>query len=91
MIVPVGASRFSEAVRYGAETFHALKSSLEKKGYTTAVGDEGGFVPNLMSNEEACELLVEAIAAAGYAPGQDTAIALDPAACSLSAELFFHQ
>jgi enolase len=82
MIVPVGASRFSEAVRYGAETFHALKSLLEKKGYATAVGDEGGFAPNLRSNEEACELLVEAISAAGYAPGRDIAIALDPAASS---------
>jgi enolase len=66
MIVPVGAARFAEALRHGAETFHALKSLLEKKGYATGVGDEGGFAPNLTSNDEACELLVEAIAAAGY-------------------------
>jgi enolase len=65
MVMPVGAPRFAEAVRYGAETFHALRSLLEKKGYATAVGDEGGFAPNLKSNEEACELLVEAISAAG--------------------------
>ena len=85
MIVPVGAARFAEALRYGAETFQALKSLLEKKGYATAVGDEGGFAPNLRSNEEACELLVEAIAAAGYVPGEDIAIALDPAASSFHA------
>jgi len=85
MIVPVGAVRFAEALRYGAETFHALKALLEKKGYASAVGDEGGFAPNLKSNEEACELLVEAIAAAGFAPGKDITIALDPAASSFYA------
>jgi enolase len=85
MIVPVGAPRFAEALRYGAETFQALRSLLEQKGYSTAVGDEGGFAPNLLSNEEACELLVAAIAAAGYAPGEDIAIALDPAASSFYA------
>jgi enolase len=90
MIVPIGAPRFAEALRYGAETFHALKSLLEKKGYATAVGDEGGFAPNLKSNGEACELLVEAIAAAGYVPGRDIAIALDPAASSFHAGGLYH-
>jgi enolase len=85
MIVPVGAPRFAEALRYGAETFQALRSLLKQKGYATAVGDEGGFAPNLASNEEACELLVEAITSAGYVPGKDIAIALDPAASSFHA------
>ena len=71
---------FAEALRYGAETFHALRSCLKDKGYATSVGDEGGFAPNLGSNEEACELIVKAIEAAGYKPGKDIAIALDPAA-----------
>ena len=82
MVMPIGASNFAEALRYGAETFHALKKILTKKGYATGVGDEGGFAPNLKSNEEACELIVEAIAAAGYEPGRDVSIALDPAASS---------
>ena len=82
MVMPVGAPSFAEALRYGAETFHALKSILKKKGYATAVGDEGGFAPNLKSNDEACEVIVEAIQAAGYRPGVDVAIALDPAASS---------
>ena len=82
MVMPLGAPNFAEALRYGAETFHALKKILDKKGYATAVGDEGGFAPNLKSNEEACELIVEAVAAAGYEPGRDVAIALDPAASS---------
>ena len=82
MVMPVGAPTFSEALRYGTETFHALKQMLKAKGYSTAVGDEGGFAPALKSNEEACELIVEAIAAAGYRPGLDMAIALDPAATS---------
>jgi enolase len=86
MIVPVGAPNFSEALRYGSETFQALKMLLGKKSYTTAVGDEGGFAPDLASNEEACELLVEAIAEAGYTPGEDIALALDPAASSFFAE-----
>jgi enolase len=90
MIVPVGAPRFAEALRYGAETFQALRSLLEKKGYATAVGDEGGFAPNLGSNEEACELLVEAIGAAGYVPGEDIAISLDPAASSFHADRHYH-
>ena len=86
MVMPLGAPTFAEALRYGAETFHALKKILKKKGYATAVGDEGGFAPNLKSNEEACELIVEAIAAAGYKPGRDVAIALDPAASSFYEE-----
>ena len=82
MVMPIGAPTFTEALRYGAETFHALKKILAKKGYATSVGDEGGFAPNLKSNEEACEVIVEAIRAAGYKPGRDVAIALDPAASS---------
>ena len=73
---------FAEALRYGAETFHALKKILHKRNYATSVGDEGGFAPNLKSNEEACEVIIEAIKAAGYMPGKDIAIALDPAASS---------
>ena len=82
MVMPVGAPNFAEALRYGAETFHTLKKILAKKGYATSVGDEGGFAPNLKSNDEACEVIVEAIQAAGYKPGVDVAIALDPAASS---------
>jgi enolase len=82
MVMPVGAPSFAEALRAGAETFHALKSILKKRGYDTAVGDEGGFAPNLKSNEEACEVIVEAIQAAGYKPAKDVGIALDPAASS---------
>jgi len=82
MVMPLGAPSFAEALRYGAETFHALKKILAGKGYVTSVGDEGGFAPNLKSNEEACEVIVEAIEAAGYKPGEDVAIALDPAASS---------
>src|SRR6267143_920374 len=80
MIVPVGAGRFSEALRMGAEIFHALKSVLKKKGYATSVGDEGGFAPNLKSNEEAIETIIEAIAQAGYQAGENVLLALDPAA-----------
>jgi enolase len=82
MVMPVGAPSFGEALRFGAETFHALAKILKKKGYATAIGDEGGFAPDLKSNEEACEVIVEAIQAAGYQPGEDIAIALDPAASS---------
>jgi enolase len=82
MIYPHGAPRFREALRYGAETFQALKSLLHDKGLSTAVGDEGGFAPHLSSNEEACDLIVAAIEKAGYRPGEDIAIALDPAASS---------
>jgi enolase len=79
MIAPVGATRFSEALRMGAETFHNLKAVLKKRGYSTAVGDEGGFAPSLKSNEEALEVLMEAIHKTGYKPGEQIAIALDPA------------
>lgn len=82
MVMPVGAPTFSEALRYGVETFHALRGILSKKGYSTGVGDEGGFAPNLKSNDEACEVIIEAIKAAGFKPGKDIAIALDPAASS---------
>ena len=82
MIFPVGAPCFAEALRYGAETFHALKGIIKKRGYATGVGDEGGFAPDLKSNEEALELMVQAIEAAGYKPGEQVAIALDPAASS---------
>jgi len=86
MVMPIGAPSFAEALRYGAETFHALKKILAKKGYATSVGDEGGFAPNLKSNDEACAGIVEAIEAAGYKPGKDVAIALDPAASSFYEE-----
>ena len=79
MIIPCGASSFSEGLRVGAEVFHALKGTLKKAGLNTAGGDEGGFAPDLGSNEEALQKLVEAVEAAGYAPGDDVAIALDPA------------
>jgi enolase len=80
MLFPIGAPTFAEAVRYGAETFHTLKKILAKRGLVTAVGDEGGFAPSLKSNDAAMELIVEAISAAGYRPGRDIALALDPAA-----------
>jgi enolase len=84
MIMPAGASCFKEALRMGAEIFHALKGVLKGKGYNTAVGDEGGFAPNLKSNEEALEVIMEAIVKAGYKPGEDVLLALDVA----SSELF---
>jgi enolase len=80
MVMPVGAARFSEALRKGAEVFQALRGILKKKGYSTAVGDEGGFAPNLKSNEEAVELILEAIHQAGFKAGTEIALALDPAA-----------
>ncbi len=80
MIVPVGAARFSESLRIGAEIFHTLKAVLKKKGYATSVGDEGGFAPNLRSNEEAIETILEAVSQAGYSAGKDCLLALDPAA-----------
>ncbi len=83
MIVPVGASSFRDALRMGVETFHSLKKTLHDRGMSTAVGDEGGFAPNLGSNEEALGVLVEAISAAGYVPGEQVAIALDPAVSEL--------
>jgi len=82
MAMPLGAPTFAEALRYGAETFHALKGILHKKKLATSVGDEGGFAPNLESNEQAVEVILEAIAAAGLKAGKDVAIALDPASSS---------
>ena len=79
MIMPVGAERFSDALRWGTEVFHTLQGVLKKKGYSTAVGDEGGFAPSLKSNAEAIEVILEAITLAGYKPGDQIAIALDPA------------
>jgi len=79
MVMPVGAESFSEALRWGVEVFHTLKGVLKKRGYNTAVGDEGGFAPSLKSNVEAIEVVLEAITQAGYKPGYDIAIALDPA------------
>jgi enolase len=83
MISPVGAPRYSEGLRAAAETFHALKAVLHKKGYSTGVGDEGGFAPELKSNEEPIELILEAIQKAGYKPGKDLVIVLDPATSEL--------
>lgn len=83
MLFPTGARTFAEALRYGAETFHTLKKLLQKRGLATSVGDEGGFAPNLKSNDEAVDVIVEAIKAAGYKPGKDITIALDPAASEL--------
>jgi enolase len=80
MIVPTGAAQFSEALRMGTEVFHHLKAVLKKKGYATNVGDEGGFAPNIKSNEEAIEIVLQAIEKAGYRPGEDISIALDAAA-----------
>jgi len=80
MIMPAGAANFSEALRMGSEVFHNLKKVLSKKGYNTSVGDEGGFAPNLKSNEEAIEVILKAVENAGYTPGKDILIALDPAA-----------
>jgi len=80
MLFPVGAPTFAEALRYGAETFHTLKKLLQKRGLVTSVGDEGGFAPNLATNDEAVEVIVEAIQTAGYQPRKDIGIALDPAA-----------
>ena len=79
MIAPFGATKFSEAIRMGVEVFHTLKKVLKKRGYSTAVGDEGGFAPNLKSNVEALELLLEGITQAGYKPGEQIGICLDPA------------
>jgi enolase len=79
MVMPVGAPSFSEALRWGVEIFHSLKSALKKHGYSTAVGDEGGFAPSCKSNEEAIQIVLEAIGAAGYKPGEQVSIALDPA------------
>jgi enolase len=80
MVMPIGAPNFSEALRWGVEIFHALKTALKKRGYNTAVGDEGGFAPSCKSNEEAIQIVLEAIGAAGYKAGEQVSIALDPAA-----------
>src|SRR4029078_593300 len=80
MLAPVGAVSYSEALRWGAETYHALKSLLKERGLSTGLGDEGGFAPDLPSNEDALQLLVEAMEVAGYKPGEELALALDSAA-----------
>jgi len=90
MIMPVGASSFREALRCGAEVFHALKKLLDKKGHSTAVGDEGGFAPNLGSHAEALEIIIQAIEKAGYVPGQDVLLALDCAASEFYKEGRYH-
>jgi enolase len=90
MIAPLGAPSFREALRWGAEIYHALKKVLKDAGHSTAVGDEGGFAPKLKTNAEAIELILKAIAAAGYRPGTDIAIALDPAASSFFEDGFYH-
>src|SRR5260370_6710794 len=78
MVMPIGAPNFSEALRWGVEIFHALKTALKKHGYSTAVGDEGGFAPSCKSNEEAIQIVLEAITAAGYKTGEQGSIALEP-------------
>jgi enolase len=92
MIMPVGAETFTEALRMGAEVFHTLKTVLKKQGYSTNVGDEGGFAPNLKSNEEGIKVILEAIEKAGYRPGEDVFIALDPASSEyyLTEEKVYH-
>ena len=90
MIIPIGATRFSEGLQWGVETYHTLKSLLRAKGLSTAVGDEGGFAPNLANNEEAIEFLVDAITRAGFKPGVDIAIALDPAMSELYNDSRYH-
>ncbi|GAB6935164.1 phosphopyruvate hydratase [Calditerricola yamamurae] len=90
MIMPVGADSFAEALRMGAEVFHHLKKVLQKKGLNTAVGDEGGFAPNLSSNEEAIQTILEAVQAAGYEPGRDVLLALDVAATELYKDGRYH-
>jgi len=90
MIMPVGAPSFSEALRWGTQTYHVLKGVLAGRGLSTAVGDEGGFAPDLDSNEDAIRLLVEAIEAAGFTPGTDIAIALDPAVSEIHRDGAYH-
>ncbi len=90
MIMPVGAPSFSEALRWGTETYHVLKQILADRGLSTAVGDEGGFAPDLDSNEDAIKLLIEAIEKAGYTPGDDLAIALDPAVSEIFRDGSYH-
>jgi enolase len=90
MIMPVGASSFSQALQWGVETYHTLKSLLKAKGLSTAVGDEGGFAPNLANNESAIEFLVDAIVKAGFKPGKDISIALDPAMSEVYRDSQYH-
>jgi len=90
MLMPLGAPSYAEALRWGVETYHTLKALLHERGLSTAVGDEGGFAPNLASNEEAVRVLVEAIERAGYAPGEQIAIALDPATSELYRDGSYH-
>jgi enolase len=90
MIAPVGAPNFREAVRWGSETYHVLKRVLKDKGYTTSVGDEGGFAPPLKTNAEAVKLILKAIEEAGYTPGQQIAIALDPASTGFYEDRLYH-
>ncbi len=90
MIMPIGAPSFAEALRWGAETYHALKGVLKKRGYNVGIGDEGGFAPSLRSNEEAVEVILEAISKAGYKPGEDIFIALDPASSELFEDGKYH-
>jgi enolase len=90
MVMPIGAPSFSEALRWGTETYHVLKQLLKDRGHSTAVGDEGGFAPNLDSNEDAIKLLVEAISAAGFTPGDDIGIALDPATSEIFRDGSYH-
>jgi enolase len=90
MIVPAGADSFSKSLRMGVETFHSLKSVLKKKGYSTSVGDEGGFAPNVKSNEEAIELILDAVQRAGYKPGQQIYLALDVAASEFYEDKKYH-
>ncbi len=90
MVMPVGAASFSEALQWGTETYHALKRLLHDRGFSTAVGDEGGFAPNLASNEDAVRVLVEAIEKAGYTPGEQIALALDPATSEIFRDGRYH-
>lgn len=90
MVMPIGAPTFAEGLRYGAEIFHTLRKILVSKGYATGVGDEGGFAPNLKSNDEACDLILQAIETAGFKPGADVAITLDTAASSFYSNGAYH-
>jgi enolase len=90
MLYPLGAQSFAEALRWGSEVFHTLRGVLHEKGYSTAVGDEGGFAPDLASNREAIELLLQAIEKAGYRPGEQIAVALDPAASEFFEDGVYH-
>jgi enolase len=90
MLVPHGADTFAEALRMGAETYHTLKKAIHARGYSTAIGDEGGFAPDLKSNREAIDLIIEAVEKAGYAPGKDISIALDPAASEFFKDGKYH-